>query len=524
MAAAAAAVASLYRRVLPSPPAVDFASPEGKRLFAEALAAGTMEGFFSLVSCFQTQSEPAFCGLASLAVVLNALAIDPGRRWKGPWRWFDESMLDCCEPLHKVKAQGITFGKVACLAHCSGADVHSFRANRTSIHHLRRHLIRCASSQDCHLIASYHRSPLHQTGTGHFSPIGGYHAGEDMALILDVARFKYPPHWVPLELLWDAMNTTDEATGLFRGFMLISRHATDPSSLYTVSCRDENWKIMAKYCVEDFPNLVKDESLDNVPTLLSRLIESLPSNAEALIKWVVEVRRKEEGGPSLSKEEKERLFLKENVLQQVRDTKLFKIVHDLQSANNPGCNCPSLGEDDSLTRIASAVCCQGAAVLSGNLVSRGSCCRETCFRCVQANGDGLKTVVSGSVVSEGNEQSVDMLLPTSPSCTSSCNSNFNNKIVKYPSSADVLTVLLLALHPRTWLGIKDGRLKAEVQTLVSTESLPDILKREHGPISGGRGWEDSGWLIIHLRRQLYYLKACKEEEECEDAGPPSPEQ
>jgi len=158
----AAAVASLYRRVLPSPPAVDFASPEGKRLFAEALAAGTMEGFFPLVSCFQTQSEPAFCGLASLAVVLNALAIDPGRRWKGPWRWFDESMLDCCEPLDKVKAEGITFGKVACLARCSGADVQSFRASRVTIDDLRRHLLRCVASQDCHLIASYHRQTFKQ--------------------------------------------------------------------------------------------------------------------------------------------------------------------------------------------------------------------------------------------------------------------------------------------------------------------------------------------------------------------------
>lgn len=67
---------------------------------------------------------------------------------------------------------------------------------------------------------------------------------------------------------------------------------------------------MAKYCVEDLPNLLKGENLDNVQTLLSRLIESLPAEAEALIKWVAEVRRKEEGGPSLSKEEKERLFLK----------------------------------------------------------------------------------------------------------------------------------------------------------------------------------------------------------------------
>lgn len=56
-----------------------------------------------------------------------------------------------------------------------------------------------------------------QTGTGHFSPIGGYHAGRDMVLILDVARFKYPPHWVPLTLLWDAMNTVDETTGHHRG-------------------------------------------------------------------------------------------------------------------------------------------------------------------------------------------------------------------------------------------------------------------------------------------------------------------
>lgn len=46
-----------------------------------------------------------------------------------------------------------------------------------------------------------------QTGRGHYSPIGGYHAGRDMVLILDVARFKYPSHWIPLTLLRKAMNT-----------------------------------------------------------------------------------------------------------------------------------------------------------------------------------------------------------------------------------------------------------------------------------------------------------------------------
>lgn len=54
-----------------------------QKLFTEALGNGTMEGFFKLISYYQTQSEPAYCGLGTLAVVLNALAIDPGRKWKG---------------------------------------------------------------------------------------------------------------------------------------------------------------------------------------------------------------------------------------------------------------------------------------------------------------------------------------------------------------------------------------------------------------------------------------------------------
>ena len=54
-----------------------------QQLFIEAIQNGTMEGFYRLISAFQTQSEPAYCGLASLSMVLNALAIDPGRKWKG---------------------------------------------------------------------------------------------------------------------------------------------------------------------------------------------------------------------------------------------------------------------------------------------------------------------------------------------------------------------------------------------------------------------------------------------------------
>lgn len=59
-----------------------------------------------------TQDEPAFCGLASIAMVLNALSIDPKRPWKGSWRWFHEELLDCCLPLNKVAQEGVVLTQV----------------------------------------------------------------------------------------------------------------------------------------------------------------------------------------------------------------------------------------------------------------------------------------------------------------------------------------------------------------------------------------------------------------------------
>jgi hypothetical protein len=74
----------------------------------------------------------------------------------------------------------------------------------------------------CCIIVSYSRAIMNQTGTGHFSPIGGYHRERDMVLIMDVARFKYPPHWVPLELLHTAMCSIDEDSGKSRGCLVLS--------------------------------------------------------------------------------------------------------------------------------------------------------------------------------------------------------------------------------------------------------------------------------------------------------------
>lgn len=121
-------------------PCVTFASPEGKKIFAEALSTGTtsftglihkggMESYFRLAGQYHTQSEPAYCSVAVLCMVLNGLSIDPARIWKSPWRWYSEEMMDCCLPLEKVKESGLDFDNFSKLASCNGAHVVSYRAN-----------------------------------------------------------------------------------------------------------------------------------------------------------------------------------------------------------------------------------------------------------------------------------------------------------------------------------------------------------------------------------------------------------
>lgn len=231
---------TLYRRPIPTS-AIAFSSPEGRQLFAEALASGGLEGYFPLAEQFHTQSEPSFCGLGSLVVALNALGVDPGRLWKGPWRWFAEELLDCCVPLSRVRERGLEIEELACLARCNGASVDLRYAEESEVSGFRSALADAARGASV-LIASYDRSVLGQTGSGHFSPIGGYFGARDLALVLDVARFKYPPHWLSAELLFRAMLPRDPATRRSRGWLSLRAREQGISLGFSVKCEGESWR------------------------------------------------------------------------------------------------------------------------------------------------------------------------------------------------------------------------------------------------------------------------------------------
>jgi glutathione gamma-glutamylcysteinyltransferase len=253
---------SFYQRPLPASCAA-FSSPRGKTFFASAMAHGGLKTFFSLIEQHSTQTEPAYCGLSTLVVVLNALAVDPRQVWKGPWRWYEESMLNCCLDLDQVKTAGVTLPQFHCLASCQGlvaelqyADDQetsgSLECFRTAV---RSACVEATSETTADtaetinsmedgdpltiLVVSYSRAIIGQTGSGHFSPLAAYDEASDQVLILDTARFKYGAHWVPLQLLYQAMQPVDSDTGRSRGYLLLTAPVETTDMPLDKSCCDD---------------------------------------------------------------------------------------------------------------------------------------------------------------------------------------------------------------------------------------------------------------------------------------------
>jgi glutathione gamma-glutamylcysteinyltransferase len=87
--------------------------------------------------------------------------------------------------------------------------------------------------------------------------------------------------------------------------------------------------------------------------------------------------------------------------------------------------------------------------------------------------------VSGTVFTDGSEQGVDMLVPLSQTAASSlCDLDQNGCHGFHPSAGDVLSVLIFSLHQNTWSNIKDEKLQAEINSLVSIGNVPPLLQEE----------------------------------------------
>ncbi|KAL9654402.1 hypothetical protein ABK040_010429 [Willaertia magna] len=313
-----------YQRDLPKS-LIAFSSMEGREIFKECLNENNLHAFFPLIEQFHTQSEPAYCGLGTLVMVLNSLKIDPNRLWKYPWRWFSEELLDCCVPLDIVKKEGLTLEQFQCLARCNNAICELHRPQQSSLEEFRNAIKNSIKSNNPEIIfsdnstnnnttnttnnnnqieqqqqqppsfvvVSYDRQSLEQTGSGHFSPIAAYNEKKDMVLVLDVARFKYPPYWTTVEMLWKSLFPIDSSTGLSRGYFVLKKNNRLQSEL-SICCRvvmKEEWTLTISNLLNTTLEITKDfnenknlnENLDNLELFISCFVKKLKDKVFTII-------------------------------------------------------------------------------------------------------------------------------------------------------------------------------------------------------------------------------------------------
>jgi hypothetical protein len=208
----------------------DLNSADGEKYFLES---GAFATYFSIADNFVTQKTQAYCGVASIVMVLNAAgAPAPSTPEYQPYHVFTQDNLldERTEPVLPqavLARQGMTLDQLGGLLalhpvtievrHAADGGLDAFRAAARDYLAAKNHFV----------IVNYLRKAIGQQTGGHISPLAAYDAKEDRFLILDVARYKYPPVWVKASDLFDAMNTTDASNDdKTRGYVLIAKSAT----------------------------------------------------------------------------------------------------------------------------------------------------------------------------------------------------------------------------------------------------------------------------------------------------------
>ena len=201
--------------------------------------------YFLISSGLDAQINQAYCGAASVVAVVNSLRfmpVDSNGNHGGfnlpvdaeyaPYRYATQKdIFGQCAKDNVISnigggagvdgiltpPYGLTMTQVTELLKC---QLHSNTTNwkietnyvdstHQTVGKLRFDLKNTLANSNARILVNYVRSEVGQLGDAHWSPIGSYSEKDDAFLILDVAKYKYPPAWVPTERLFDAMATED---------------------------------------------------------------------------------------------------------------------------------------------------------------------------------------------------------------------------------------------------------------------------------------------------------------------------
>lgn len=205
---------------------INLNSTEGETLLIESNA---RRDYLPLSIHFETQENLAYCGVASMVMVLNGLSIPaPPTTNFGNHRIFtQENVLnqqtENILPAAVIARQGMTLAQLGQLLETYPLNTEVYHASDVTLDEFRQKVVENLQDPNNFVLVNYLRKTIDQERGGHISPIAAYHPQRDRFLILDVSRYKYPPIWVRAEELWQAMATVDSVSEKTRGFVLINR-------------------------------------------------------------------------------------------------------------------------------------------------------------------------------------------------------------------------------------------------------------------------------------------------------------
>mmetsp|Transcript_4396 Transcript_4396/g.6472 ORF Transcript_4396/g.6472 Transcript_4396/m.6472 type:complete len:387 (+) Transcript_4396:43-1203(+) len=202
--------------------------------------------YLTLSNSYATQYLTTVCGLSSLANVFNALNVRPMSQIPrlSPYSfWTFDSLFNNSNlpaPVNCLRQAGLSFSSVSRIGltleqeytiakcyfdHSPGFSVSGeFGSEIPSLDSFRDNWVlkSMSSSSPSYLILNYARHAVQQAGGGHFSPLGLYSPERDLVLVMDTARFKYPPVFLPLSTVYESMLEKDPGSNRSRGILLLS--------------------------------------------------------------------------------------------------------------------------------------------------------------------------------------------------------------------------------------------------------------------------------------------------------------
>jgi hypothetical protein len=185
--------------------------------------------YWELIPTFAVQNTQSYCSVASAITVLNAMPIKkPVDPTYAPYAYFTQSNFFTPEVTKIISPEtvlqmGMTREQMAETLSAQGVRAKSIAGDTLNDDELRALLQQALSDDGQFVLANYLRANLGQVGGGHWSALAAFDAQSDRVLILDVAKYKYPPVWVSISTLRQAIATIDTTSNKPRGLVIVSK-------------------------------------------------------------------------------------------------------------------------------------------------------------------------------------------------------------------------------------------------------------------------------------------------------------